>query len=209
MGVAAIIPAFNEETTVGEIVQAVRAVPIIDEVIVVNDGSTDNTKTVAEEAGARIIDLTENVGKGGAMVEGVKATKADVILFLDADLIGLRPDHIQELLDPVLTGQVEMTIGIFGDGRFATDLAQSLTPYLSGQRAMHREIFERASGLNMSRFGVEAALTRFVKAEGIIVQEVELKEMSHRMKEEKLGLVKGFAARMKMYWEIAKFVGKG
>lgn len=209
MKVAAVIPAYNEESTIGEIVRTVRQAPVISEVLVVSDGSTDGTALVAEDTGARVIRLTANVGKGGAMMAGVKSTDADIILFLDADLIGLTQEHILNLLEPVIEGRAEMTIGIFEDGRLATDLAQFIAPYLSGQRAVRRALFERLPDLDMARFGVEVALTKFVKTEGISVEEVELKEMSHIMKEEKLGLVKGVMARMKMYWEIAKYVGKG
>lgn len=208
MDVAAVIPAFNEEKTIAQVVKTVREVPQVKEIIVVNDGSTDNTGRIAEEAGARVINLRSNVGKGGAMVVGVRSTQAGIILFLDADLIGLQPSHVYDLINPVLQGETEMTIGVFDEGRFATDLAQFLTPYLSGQRAVKREIFETVSGLDLSRFGVEIALTRFVKSAGISFKEVELKQMSHLMKEEKLGLIKGFKARMKMYWEIAKCVGR-
>ncbi|KNZ71243.1 family 2 glycosyl transferase [Thermincola ferriacetica] len=208
MDVAAVIPAFNEEKTIAQVVKTVREVPLVKEIIVVNDGSTDNTGRIAEEAGARVIDLRSNVGKGGAMAVGVRSTQAGIILFLDADLIGLQPSHVYDLINPVLQGETEMTIGVFDEGRFATDLAQFLTPYLSGQRAVKREIFETVSGLDLSRFGVEIALTRFVKSAGISFKEVELKQMSHLMKEEKLGLIKGFKARMKMYWEIAKCVGR-
>lgn len=209
MKIAAVMPAYNEEATIGEIIRTVRQVPVISEVLVVSDGSTDNTAQVAEEAGARVVRLTANVGKGGAMMTGVKNTDADIVLFLDADLLGLRPQHVLDLLEPVVSGPAEMSIGIFEAGRLATDLAQFIAPYLSGQRAVRRTLFDRLPDLDMARFGVEVALTKFVKTEGIPVAEVELKEMSHIMKEEKLGLVKGVMARMKMYWEIAKYVGKG
>ena len=209
MKIAAVIPAYNEEATVGKIVGTVRRVPEVTDVLVVSDGSVDGTAEAAEMAGARVIRLADNVGKGGAMMTGVKNTDADIVLFLDADLLGLQPEHILNLLEPVITGQAEMTIGIFESGRLATDLAQFVAPYLSGQRAVRRSLFDKLPDLDMTRFGVEVALTKFVKTEGIPVKEVELKEMSHIMKEEKLGLVKGVMARMKMYWEIAKYVGKG
>ncbi|MFZ5640131.1 MAG: glycosyltransferase family 2 protein [Bacillota bacterium] len=209
MKITAVIPAYNEEPTIGEIVRTVRQVPAVSDVLVVSDGSTDGTAGAAGEAGARVLNLTANIGKGGAMMAGVKNTDADIVLFLDADLIGLRPEHVRNLLEPVITGRAEMTIGIFESGRLATDLAQFIAPYLSGQRAVRRSLLEKLPDLDMTRFGVEVALTKFVKTEGIPVEEVELKEMSHVMKEEKLGLVKGVMARMKMYWEIAKYVGRG
>lgn len=207
MNITAVIPAYNEEKTIGLIVPVIKSVPIINEVLVVSDGSVDGTAALARAAGARVIELTDNIGKGGAMMLGVQSTNADVILFLDADLVGLTPAHVLDLLLPVVTGQVETTIGIFGRGRLTTDLAQVIAPYLSGQRVIKRELLMRIPNLDITRFGVEVALTRFIRKEGIPIREVELNDMTHIMKEEKLGLIKGFRARMKMYWEIVK-VGK-
>lgn len=209
MEITAVIPAYNEEKTIGLIVPVVKSVSIINEVLVVSDGSIDGTAALAKAAGARVIELAENIGKGGAMMVGVQSTKADLILFLDADLIGLTPAHILDLLLPVVSGQVETTIGIFGRGRLTTDLAQVIAPYLSGQRVIKRELLMKIPNLEITRFGVEAALTRYIRKEGISFREVELKDMTHIMKEEKLGLVKGFQARMKMYWEIVKAGKKG
>jgi glycosyltransferase involved in cell wall biosynthesis len=208
MIVAAIIPAKNEENTICDVVEVCKAVTIIDEVIVVSDGSTDKTAYLANLAGAKVIDLPENIGKGGAMMVGVNNTEAEIILFLDADLIGLTTNHVNDLLLPVLNGEAEMTVGVFEHGRLVTDLAQVIAPYLSGQRALKRTLLLQMSNLDVTRFGIEVALTRFAMEQGLNVRKVYLPDMSHVMKEEKLGFVKGFAARMKMYWEIAMHAKK-
>jgi glycosyltransferase involved in cell wall biosynthesis len=209
MRVAAVIPALNEEATIGAVVSTLRHVNTVNEIIVVSDGSTDHTAEVARRAGARVIEHKENMGKAGAMKTGFSATDAPIILFLDADLIGLSPAHVTLLLTPVLQNQADMTIGIFEDGRGMTDLAQLVAPYLSGQRAVKREImnemFRECPDADGSRFGIEVALTRHVKHKGYNTVEVMLGEMSHRMKEEKLGPIKGAAARLKMYYEILKY----
>jgi len=208
MSVSAVIPAYNEESTIGEIVRVLAMVPKISQIIVVSDGSTDATADAARMAGADVIELKENMGKGGAMAVGVNACRFDTVLFLDADLIGLTPKHVEDLIDPVIAGETAMTIGIFEKGRLTTDLAQFVAPYLSGQRCLKKELFARMDDLEASRFGVEAALTKYAEEQHISTKEVELAGMSHIMKEEKLGLAKGLAARMKMYWEIAKVVKK-
>lgn len=209
MKVAAVIPALNEEATIGDVVSTLRHVDIVEEIIVVSDGSTDRTAEVARTAGARVIEHQENMGKAGAMKTGFSATAAPIILFLDADLIGLAPAHVISLLTPVMRGEADMTVGIFGDGRGVTDLAQMVAPYLSGQRAVRREIvtemFRDMPEADTCRFGIEVALTRHVNQRGYRVAEVTLGEMSHRMKEEKLGPIKGAAARIKMYYEILKY----
>src|SRR5690554_4849137 len=101
MSVVAVIPALNEEKTIGEIVQVVKSVPIINQVIVVSDGSDDNTARIARKNGAKVISLKENVGKGGAMSAGVNSSREEIILFLDADLVGLTKAHVEALLTPV------------------------------------------------------------------------------------------------------------
>lgn len=207
MRVAAVIPAFNEEKTIGSVVDTVRTSGV-HEVVVVSDGSTDNTAVVAAEHGACVISLENNVGKGGAMKAGYSLTGADVILFLDGDLIGLKKEHVQALLSPVISGQAHMTVGRFVGGRVATDLAQTLTPFLSGQRAVSRHLLDQLSDLEVSRFGVELALTKLAKRIGAVVREVELHDLSHVMKEEKLGFTKGLRARAQMYWDIMAMMFK-
>ena len=206
--VSVVIPALNEEETVSEIVSLLASIQLVDEIIVVCDGCTDNTAQFAKTSGARVIELSKNIGKGGAMMVGVRAASNDVILFLDADLLGLTEECVINLVTPVLRGNADMTVGIFEKGRMATDLAQTVAPFLSGQRAVKRSLLEGMSDLDASRFGVEIALTRFAVEKDMAVEEVVLKDMSHRMKEEKLGLVKGVAARMRMYWEIAQYMTK-
>jgi len=204
--ITAVVPAYNEEPTIGAVVALLCAHPLVGEVVVVSDGSTDRTAHEARQAGARVIELPENLGKGAALRAGVAATKADVVLFLDADLIGLTHEHIDNLLSPVVDGNVEMAVGLFDGGRRSTELAQSIAPFLSGQRAVRRTMLEGINDLDEAGFGAEVALTRFAKKNGNRVSEVFLKDVTHQTKEEKRGFVKGFAARIRMYWEIARYL---
>ena len=205
MKIAVIIPAFNEEKTIGAVVRTAMAMPEIDEVIIVSDGSTDRTAQVARGAGAQVIELKENLGKGGAVKKGIDSSDADTFLLLDADLLGLNRDHIMTLLEPLLQDEADMTIGLFQSGRFLTDIAQELAPNLSGQRAVKRMVIEPISGIDMTRFGVEVALTCYVQENGLRVKKINLPGVSHVMKEEKLGLLIGFASRMRMYRDIIQY----
>jgi hypothetical protein len=201
--VAAIIPAFNEAKTIGDVVAVVRRSPLVDEIIVVSDGSTDETATVARRAGARVVVLEENVGKGGAIAAGLRETGAEVILLLDADLVGLTTQHIASLLLPVLTGEVGMTIG-----QHEQDLIQEIFPQFSGQRALRRELLEAIPDLGETGFGVEAVLTRYAKVQGVRFRTVPLQDLTHVPKQEKHGFVRGVAAKLKATWEIAKWTNK-
>ncbi len=206
MDVISVIPAYNEEKTIGNVLSVLKEAPLVKRIIVVSDGSVDNTVEVAKSYDVDVVELRENRGKGGALQAGLDSTKADVVLFLDADLLGLTTEHVERLLQPVLSDEADMTIGIFEKGRMATDFAQKMAPQLSGQRAIKFSIIEQISDLDVSRFGVEVALNRFIESSKIRVKPVLLTDMSHVMKEEKLGVWKGVAARMKMYWEIIKYI---
>lgn len=204
MRVTAIIPAYNEEERIGKVLEAVKEAELVDRIVVIDDGSRDNTAQVAINMGVEVIKNSENMGKGGALYKGVRNCFSEIILFIDADLVGLKPEHVDDLVRPVLSGDWDMTVGIFANGRFATDLAQKVAPFLSGQRAIRREILEGISGIEISRYGVEVALTRYVHRHHVRIKEVVLKDVSHVMKEEKMGFVRGFTERLRMYWDIVK-----
>ncbi len=207
MIVTAIIPAFNEEHNIGAVLDTLTVSPLINEIIVVSDGSEDNTVGVAsayEEV--KVIELLNNRGKGGAVKVGLDNSDGNIIVILDADLIGLQEEHIEALLHPVLSGSAEMATGVFEKGRPVTDLAQKVAPFLSGQRALERQLLESISDIDLSRFGIEVALQRYVDENAVKNELVQLTLLSHVMKEEKLGLWKGVSARAKMYWEIIRYV---
>ena len=208
--VAAVVPAYNEENRIATVLAAIKGAKLVDEIVVVNDGSTDGTyKVVSSDPAVTAVSLNCNLGKGGAMCAGAAATDADVLLFLDADLIGLKSEQIDELIAPVVTGEADMAIGVFRAGRSLTDWAQILVPYISGQRVLHRDVFVSIPGLRHVRSGVEVAITKYYNVTGLIVKNVVLAGVTHSMKEEKIGLVRGFAARLKMYYEISRVLSNG
>lgn len=204
MKIAAVIPAYNEARNIGRVLVPLRECPELSEVIVVSDGSTDGTVNVARNMGAQVLELPKNQGKGAAVMAGVKATTAEVILLLDADLIGLTPQHVKDLLTPIFTQQATMTIGFFTEGRLPTDLSQQMAPKLNGQRGIRRELLLSLPDLDHSRYGFEVVMNRYARLNQCKVVWVNLPNLSQVMKEEKLGLVRGFAARMRMYWQILK-----
>ena len=204
---ACIIPAFNEDETVAEIARIACGHLGIAKVIVVDDGSTDSTADNARSVDGVIVhQLEKNSGKGAAMHAGMMATNEPVLLFLDADLIGLIPEHITDLLEPVVSNDADMTVGLFRGGRIHTDLAHIVTPSLSGQRAVRREVL---NGLDMDSvgFGIERALTELWETGKITVREVILHGVTHRTKEEKRGYLPGVKQRMGMYYDILKYEG--
>ncbi len=201
--VAAIIPAFNEERTIGDVVGAVKRCSLVDDVIVVSDGSRDATVLAARAHGARVIELRENLGKGGAITAGLGCTAAHVILLLDGDLVGLTTQHVEDLLRPVLAGAAEVCIG-----QIKRDLIQTLFPNFSGQRALQRRVLEEIPNLENTGFGIEAVLNRHVKTSGLRTCTVPLRHLTHIPKQEKHGFLRGYVGKVKATWQIAKWSGR-
>lgn len=232
---AAIIPAYNEAGRIGAVLETVAKAQHLQEIIVVTDGCSDETANEARavarqfaEAFAqnavqgtgcrelRIFELKHNIGKGGAMTYGALRTEADVLLFLDADLIGLETSQVDDLLAPMIvedaTQRTDMALGLFGAVRggifgWWLGFCHRQIAALTGQRAIRREIFLAVPGLTNSRFGVETAITRYVKyVWKLNVVNVWLHGVTHPVKEEKIGVWRGFRHRLNMYGEIVAYV---
>ncbi|TDC11434.1 glycosyltransferase [Nonomuraea longispora] len=196
---AAVIPAANEADRIAATVRAAMALPGVDLVVVVDDGSSDRTGRVARAAGARVVRHSRNKGKAAAMetgAESVRLLDEDAaprhLLFLDADL-GDTAQAAAPLIEPVRAGEVDMTIAVFatrvrlgGHGlvvRLSKEGIRRATGFepaqpLNGQRCLTRAAFEAARPLAHG-FGVETALTIDLLRKGFRVTEVEV-DMAHR-----------------------------
>lgn len=197
-GTAVIIPAKDEADRIGATVTAALALSGVDLVMVVDDGSTDQTGRVAKAAGARVVRHSRNRGKAAAMESGAEAVRLlddetpRHLLFLDADL-GETARAAEPLIKPVVAGEADMTVAVFvtrvklGGHGFVVKLARqgveratgwTPTQPLNGQRCLTRAAFEAARPLAHG-FGVETALTIDLLRRGFRVREVEV-EMAHR-----------------------------
>jgi glycosyltransferase involved in cell wall biosynthesis len=199
--VAVLIPAFDEAANVAPVVTAALAADL-GPVLVIDDGSRDATARAARDAGAEVVRLERNRGKGAALLAGAKAVVEEVVVLLDADLVGLTAEHVRALAEPVMAGRVDMTRGAFRGGRWRTTAAQRITPQLNGQRALRRVSLLRVPGLAESRYGVEIAITRHAERRDWRCLDVPLEGVTQVMKEEKRGLLRGLAIRLRMYAEI-------
>jgi len=203
-----LIPAYNEQGTVGSVAR-IALTAGLGPVLVVSDGSRDRTPDMARSAGARVLHLEQNRGKGGAVAAGVAALDTDLVLLLDADLTGLTPEHLRDLADPVLSGAADTTVGIFSGGRARTALAQKIAPGLSGQRVISRALLAGIEDLSTTKYAIELAINRAVESGHLRVQHVPLEGVAQVMKEEKHGVAGGFARRLRMYWQILRYAARG
>jgi len=198
-----LIPALDEAATIATVVRVARSADI-GPVLVIDDGSRDATAVMARRAGAEVLRLPQNLGKGGAVVAGASSRTEDVVVLLDADLIGLRPEHVQALAEPVLSGRAMMTRGVFSGGRWSTTAAQRIVPQLNGQRAIRRSELLAVPGLAESRYGIEVAINDHAAANDWPCLDVPLPGVSQVMKEEKRGFLRGAVVRGRMYLEILR-----
>ena len=189
--VSVIIPAYNEEDTVAKVVEVVRNVSFVDEIIVVNDGSSDKTEEEAINAGAIVINHETNKGKGEALYTGYKQAECDVIAFIDADIYNLTSKKVESMIMPILLGDAEITKTKFSrvSGRVTELTAKPLLNFffpeisfeqpLSGQFAARKNTLRK---INFEKdYGVDVGIVIDADVLGISIMEIDIGEIEHDM----------------------------
>lgn len=197
--VAAIVPAFNEQETLVDVVTVLKSTGTIDEVLVVSDGSTDETVRISRSLGVKTIHLHQNYGKAMAMAIGVAHTDAPVLVFVDGDILNLSEYLLGQLIEPVVSGRSEMCIGIRHRGWLIDFFHARTGPLLSGIRCLKREVFEAVPDEYLQGFTVETALNWACRRLGLRTTTVVLCNLRHMVKERKRGLAAGARARYEMF----------
>jgi glycosyltransferase involved in cell wall biosynthesis len=211
--VCLVIPAFNESARIEATLEVVRRTDGLARVLVVDDGSTDTTTLLAQAAAALdprlcVITLPANLGKASAVLAGAQAAGTDIVAFMDADLVGLHPAQLADLIRPVVAGECDMTLGLFRVGRLQTDLSHRLAPFLSGQRCLRWSLFRDTPHLDGARAGVEVALSIHAWHSGLRVKSVLWNGVTHVMKTEKMGWAQGLWTHFCMYAEILRYMAR-
>ena len=186
-----IIPAYNEEDTVAKVIEVIKKVSFVDEVIVVNDGSSDNTESEALKAGAIVINHETNKGKGEALYTGYMNAECDIIAFIDADIYNLTSKKVEAMIKPILLGKADITKTKFSraSGRVTELTAKPLLNFffpeisfeqpLSGQFAARKEILKR---INFEKdYGVDVGIVIDADVLGISILEVDIGAIEHDM----------------------------
>ncbi|MGB9814238.1 MAG: glycosyltransferase family 2 protein [Thermovenabulum sp.] len=213
MKISAVIPAYNEAKKIESVIDSLKKIKEINEIIVVNDGSTDDTGKKAEIKGVKVVNLKKNHGKGYACFAGFKEAEGDIILFLDADIKFDRED-ILALINPIIHGEADMTVAGFKktsnikEGGFGITKGFARVGIyvftkkffnfpLSGQRAVKRKFLEELKCFPKG-YGMEVGITIDVIKKGGRVKEI-LTNMHHEGTKKDL---KGFVHRGKQLLDI-------
>jgi len=215
--ISVIVPVFNEEKTVAKVARALIAYDDISgvspaiksrsavELIFVNDGSMDKSKEILESFNNQInlINLKRNHGKGFALAVGVKKATGEIVIFLDADLLNLKPEHVDRLALPLLINQADVVLAGISS---TTGLFDPFLPF-SGQRAYWRkDLLPHLKQIAKTRYGVEVYLNNAFKEKK--TKTIKFKDISHLLKRQKMDLSLLPSIYLKEVLEISKTIAQ-
>jgi glycosyltransferase involved in cell wall biosynthesis len=203
--VSCILPAFNEGPRIANVLRAVLAHPLIDEVIVVDDGSGDDTAAVA--AGfpqVRLIRLAQNGGKTRAMGVGIAQARGRHVLFIDSDLGGLGEAALSALILPVLQGRADVAISLRHNAPAPWHWIG--LDYISGERMLRRDLLANRLGelQALPRFGFEVWMNAVFVQQKARLAIVPWDQVDSPLKSKKFGLRAGIGADIRMMNDLFK-----
>lgn len=205
--ITCIICAFNEAPRIAAVLRAAAGHPLLHEVIVVDDGSADDTAEVVRQfPQVKLLSCAENRGKSFAMATGVAVAEGELLMLLDADLAGLAAEHITALAMPVLAGEAAVSISL---RRNSLPIFRAIgLDFVSGERVVRKEllgeVLEEIRGL--PRFGFEVYMNRRIIAQRLSIAVTRWPQVSQSRKTEKLGYWKGIRAEWRMIADLLDVV---
>jgi len=205
--VTCLVPAFNEGARIGAVLAVLTAHPRIDEVIVIDDASADDTaKVAASFDGVTVIRLSQNGGKTAALAAGLERAGGAFLLLIDADLIGLDLSNLSALIDPVLGGQADISLSL---RRNAPRLWLWLgIDYITGERCLRRSLItdHKDALAHLPRFGFEVWLNSICITARTRITVVPWTTVDSPAKSAKFGLIPGILADIKMLIDIMRAI---
>jgi len=190
--VSIIICTYNEEKTVADVIRACRKYNAESEIIVVDDGSTDNSQSILKElqneVEYKLIIHETNKSKSSAMATGIENAERDIILFFDADVTGIKEEHFEQLLHPLAVREADMVLGQPSE----TLIDYRINPFkgLTGERAARKkDLLQLIDDFREIAFGVETYLNLYFQAHGKKIKYLVLDGLSHPTKYKKTSAI--------------------
>ena len=202
LNVSAIVPAYNEAKNIRKVLGPLKQVSIIREIIVVSDGSTDDTTRLAEGvSGVKVLALPQNVGKTRAVIRGVKEAKHSTILLCDADLVNLHKDHIWEMIHKYCEG-FDMVIMDKGSQPWVFKSLFQSVPAVSGTRILDRGHLLQVPFRETDRFQFEIRVNDYFLGNGLRIGVSRAEEIHDTRKYVKYPFWRGLTLDLKGGMEI-------
>jgi glycosyltransferase involved in cell wall biosynthesis len=196
----AIVPMYNEAETCAPVFRALLDSGRFSRVLAVDDGSSDGCAHIAAAAGAEVLCLSPNRGKGQAMRRALSHVDTPWVGFFDADLYGFRPDHVDRFFEGAEAGY-DMICGFRDRGRWVNTLEYVL-PIITGERLMRREILDETPESCWDGYKIETGLNATMDRLGGRTLLFVMDGVVMRLKSSKFGLWRGIMGELKMWQRI-------
>lgn len=203
--ISCIIPAYNEEKGIINVLPIV--IPLLGkylyEIIVVDDGSKDNTKKIVESfPKVKLIVHGTNKGKSRAVSDGIKASKGDYIFLLDADLKFLNKSNIIDLITPIENNTADVSISYRKNSWPLFPFKR--IDYLSGERIIPKSyLFEKINQMSLlPSYGLEVFINKIIIKKKLAISVVQWPNVENNFSQNKRGWLKGISTIIKVWWNI-------
>lgn len=198
-----VICAYNEADRIGHVLDVATRHTLLGEIIVVDDGSRDDTALRARAfPGVKILSSRRNRGKSWALARGIAAARFDRVMLLDADLVGLTVKDLDALAAPVMSGAADVALSLRGDSFYRVFGID----FVTGERVLPRSLFANAldSLSRRPRWGAEVFINELIIAHAQRLAVVDWKTVTHASKRSKEGSLRGALADMGMAHDIVR-----
>lgn len=205
--ITCIIAAYNEEKKIANVLNVVSNYNLLNEVIVIDDGSKDNTARIVKKfKKIKLISYKKNKGKTSALLTGIKKARGNYIILLDADLTGLKKENIFDLIDPIIKNKADVSMSFREKAKFTNDILD-LFVLLSGERAFKKNEFEYNKFTNLPSYGFESVFNLIAIEKKFRIKFVPMPNVINTAKMEKIGFIKGLLGEIRMFSQVIKAVG--